>query len=104
MGKEGDLGHFEWGMFDDLSVSGTADLLGFSLPTSSEVYRGGPKNRKHLKKNGPKNRKHPVSSSCAAEKVAEMAQISEECFQHLFVSMPQRIKAALKAEGWPTFD
>lgn len=80
-----------WGMFDDLSVSGPADLLGFSLPTSSEVYRE-KQNRKHPKKNGPKNRKHPVSSNCVAEKMAEM------------VSMPQRIKAALKAEGCPTFD
>ncbi len=26
-------------------------------------------------------------------------KISEECFQHLVESMPQRIKAALKAKG-----
>ncbi len=28
--------------------------------------------------------------------------ISEECFQHLVESMPQRIKAVLKAKGGPT--
>ena len=30
-------------------------------------------------------------------------KISEECFQHLVESMPQRIKAVLKAKGGPTF-
>ncbi len=29
-------------------------------------------------------------------------KISEECFQHLVESMPQRIKAVLKAKGGPT--
>ncbi len=29
----------------------------------------------------------------------QYAQISEECFQHLVESMPQRIKAVLKAKG-----
>ncbi len=29
-------------------------------------------------------------------------KISEECFQHLFESMPRRIKAVLKAKGGPT--
>ncbi len=29
-------------------------------------------------------------------------KISEECFQHLVESMPQRIKAVLKANGGPT--
>ncbi len=29
-------------------------------------------------------------------------KISEECFQHLFESMPQRIKAVLKAKEGPT--
>ncbi len=29
-------------------------------------------------------------------------KISEECFQHLVKSMPQRIKAVLKAKGGPT--
>ncbi len=31
-----------------------------------------------------------------------MDQISKECFQHLFESMPRRIKAVLKAKGGPT--
>ncbi len=31
-----------------------------------------------------------------------MTKISEECFQHLVESMPQRIKAVLKAKGGPT--
>ncbi len=30
-------------------------------------------------------------------------KISEECFQHLVESMPQRIKAVLKAKGGPTW-
>ncbi len=29
-------------------------------------------------------------------------KISEECFQHLVESMPQRIKAVLKANGGPS--
>ncbi len=29
-------------------------------------------------------------------------KISEKCFQHLVESMPQRIKAVLKAKGGPT--
>ncbi len=29
-------------------------------------------------------------------------KISEECFQHLVESMPQRIKAVRKAKGGPT--
>ncbi len=29
-------------------------------------------------------------------------KISEECFQHLVESIPQRIKAVLKAKGGPT--
>ncbi len=29
-------------------------------------------------------------------------KISEECFQHLVKSMPQRINAVLKAKGGPT--
>ncbi len=29
-------------------------------------------------------------------------KISEECFQHIIESIPQRIKAVLKAKGGPT--
>ncbi len=29
-------------------------------------------------------------------------KISDECFQHLVESMPQRIKVVLKAKGGPT--
>ncbi len=47
---------------------------------------------------------------CAADKSAATAcaimsiwtKISEECFQHLVESMPQRIKAVLKAKWDPT--
>ena len=44
MGKKGDLSDFERGMVvaarrADLSVSETADLLGFSCTTISRVYR-----------------------------------------------------------------
>ncbi len=45
MGKEGDLSDFERGMVvgarrAGLSISKTADLLGFSCTTLSTVYRG----------------------------------------------------------------
>ncbi len=43
MGKKGDLSDFECGMvvgrWAGLSISETADLLGFSLTTISRVYR-----------------------------------------------------------------
>ncbi len=40
MGKKGDLSDFEHGMFvAGLSISKTADLLGFSRTTVSSVYR-----------------------------------------------------------------
>ncbi len=44
MGKEGDLSDFECGMVvgakrADMSISKTADLLGFSRTTISRVYR-----------------------------------------------------------------
>ncbi len=44
MGKKRELSDFERGMFvgarrADLSISKTADLLGFSLTTISRVYR-----------------------------------------------------------------
>ncbi len=34
--------------------------------------------------------------------MAIWTKISEECFQHLVESMPQRMKAVLKAKGGPT--
>ncbi len=41
MGKKGDLGDFEHGMVvGGLSISKTADLLGFSRTTISRVFRG----------------------------------------------------------------
>lgn len=72
MGKEGDLGHFEWGVFDDQEL-----LIYWNFHFQPAL---------RFTENGPKNRRHPVSSSCAAEKVAKMAKIPEECYQHLFAT------------------
>ncbi len=57
MGKNGDLSDFERGMVvgarrAGLSISKTADLLGFSRTTIG------------FTENGPKKRKYPVSGSC----------------------------------------
>ncbi len=51
MGKKGDLSDFEHGMFvgarrADLSISKTADLLGFSRKTIARVYRKWPEKEK----------------------------------------------------------
>ncbi len=61
MGKKGDLSDFERGMVvgarrADLSISKTADLLGFSHTTSLGFTD-----------NGPKKRQYPVSGSCVDE-------------------------------------
>ncbi len=61
MGKKGDLSDFERGMVvgarrAGLSISYTADLLGFSLTT---IFR--------FTENGLKKRKYPVSGSCVDE-------------------------------------
>ncbi len=62
MGKKGDLSDFERGMVvgarrADLSISKTADLLGFSHTTSLGFTE-----------NGLKKRQYPVSGSCVDEK------------------------------------
>ncbi len=49
MGKKGDLSDFECGMVVGLSISQTADLLGFPSLGFTE--------------NGPKKRKYPVSEN-----------------------------------------
>ncbi len=61
MGKKGDLSGFERGMVvgarrAGLSISKTADLLGFSQTTIFRVYR-----------EGSEKEKYPVSGSCVNE-------------------------------------
>ncbi len=50
-----------------LSISETADLLGFSHTTISRVYR-----------NGLKKRKYPVSGSCVDENALLMSEVRGE--------------------------
>ncbi len=68
MGKKEDLSDFEHGMVvgarrAGLSISETADLLGFSHTTISRFTE-----------NGPKKRKYPVSGSCVDENVLLMSE------------------------------
>ncbi len=71
MGKKGDLSDFECGMvvgrWTGLSISKTADLLGFSRSTISGFTE-----------NGPKKRKYPVSGSCVDENALLMSEVRGE--------------------------
>ncbi len=67
MEKKGDLSDFECGMVVGLSISKTADLLGFSCTTISGFTE-----------HGPKNRKYPVSSSCVEENALLMSEVRRE--------------------------
>ncbi len=72
MGKKGDLRDFECGMVvgarrAGLSISKTADLLGFSHTTISRVTE-----------NSLKKRKYPVSGSCVNEKALLISAVRGE--------------------------
>ncbi len=72
MGTKGDLSDFERGMVvgarrAGLSISKTADLLGFSHTTISRVNR-----------EGPKKRKYSLSGSCVDEKALLMSEENEQ--------------------------
>ncbi len=69
MGKKEDLSDFERGMvvgarWAGLSISKTADLLGFSHTTISLEFI----------ENGPKKRKYPVRGSCVDENTLLMSE------------------------------
>ncbi len=69
MGKKGDLSDFERGMVvgarrAGLSISETADPLGFTCTTISE--------------NGPKKRKYRVSGSCVDENALLKSEVRGE--------------------------
>ncbi len=69
MGKKGDLRDFECGIVvglrrAGLSISKTADLLGFPRTTISRFTE-----------NGPKKRKYPVSSSCVDKNASLMSEV-----------------------------
>ena len=71
MGKKEDLSDFERGMVvgarrAGLSISKTADLLGFSQPSLG------------FTENGPKKRKYPVSGSCVDENALLMSEVRGE--------------------------
>ncbi len=72
MGKKGDLSDFERGIVVStrragLSISKTADLLGFSRTT---IFR--------FTENGPKKRKYPVSGSCVDENALLISEVRGE--------------------------
>ncbi len=87
MGKKRDLSDFECGMVvgtrrAGLSISKTADLLGFSHATISMFTE-----------NDPKKRKYPVSSSCVDENALLMSEVRGEWADWLeMIERQQKLK------------
>ncbi len=74
MEKKGDLSDFEheivvFARRGGLSISKTADLLGFSRTTVSIGFT----------ENGQKKRKYPVSGSCVDKNALLMSEVRGEC-------------------------
>ncbi len=103
MGKKEDLSDFERGMVLDarragLSISQTADVLGFSSDLNPiehlwDVVEWEIRIMDVQLTN--------LQQLCDAI-MSIWTKISEECFQHLVESMAWRIKAVLKKKGGPT--
>ncbi len=103
MGKKEDLSDFERGMvvgarWAGLSISKTADLLGFS-PDLNPIEHLWDVVEREIRIMDVQ----PTNLQQLRDAIMSIwTKISEECFQHLVESMPRRIKVVLKAKVGPT--